>query len=65
MFPLVGDGVVLDHLSHDTDPQVRVAVARAAWARRAIHPGGGDDLLHRLAADPDPDVRAVAAMPSR
>jgi hypothetical protein len=33
-FPLVGDALVIDHLSRDADPQVRAASARAAWARR-------------------------------
>jgi len=53
-FPLVGDAVVLDHLSRDADPGVRAAVARAAWARR------DHGLLRRLVDDPDPDVRAIA-----
>jgi len=58
-FPLVGDALVLDHLSRDGDPAVRTAVARAAWSRRQV----GDDLgvLARLSHDPDPAVRAVAA----
>jgi hypothetical protein len=57
-FRLVGDSVILDHLSRDQDRAIRVASARAAWARRA---GGGDDgVLERLAHDPDPDVREVA-----
>jgi hypothetical protein len=60
-FPLVGDGMVLDHLSRDHDPAVRVAVARAAWARRVL--SGDTSVLARLADDPDPEVRAVAAMP--
>lgn len=38
-FLLVGDGLVIDHLSHDSDPSIRAAAARAAWARRPI---GGD-----------------------
>jgi hypothetical protein len=63
-FPLVGDGMVLDHLSRDADPAVRVAVARAAWVRRAGRHGDGDAILARLADDPDPSVRAVAAMPA-
>jgi hypothetical protein len=56
-FPLVGDALVIDHLSRDADPQVRAASARAAWARR---PGGDPGVLERLSLDPDPQVRAVA-----
>ena len=56
-FPLVGDALVIDHLSRDADPQVRAASARAAWARR---PGGDPGVLARLSADPDPEVREVA-----
>lgn len=58
VFPLLGDGVILDHLSHDPDPTIRTAVARAAWARRAT--GGDLGVLARLAADPDPRVSTVA-----
>jgi hypothetical protein len=58
-FPLVGDALVIDHLSHDGDPAIRAAVARAAWARRLT--GGDLGVLARLSADPDPAVRAVAA----
>ena len=61
-FPLVGDEVVLDHLSRDPEPAVRIAIARAAWARRSGDADTG--VLARLADDPDPDVRAVAVMPS-
>jgi hypothetical protein len=57
-FPLVGDALVIDHLSHDGDPAIRAAVARAAWARR--HTGGDLGVLARLSSDPDPLVRAVA-----
>ncbi len=58
-FPLVGDALVIDHLSRDPDPAVRAAAARAAWTRR---PSGGDPgVLARLIEDPDPEVRAVAA----
>lgn len=57
-FKLVGDDMVIDHLSHDEDPQIRIAAARAAWARRTT--GGDPGVLTRLAIDPDPDVRAVA-----
>ncbi len=56
-FPLVGDALVIDHLSRDADPQVRAASARAAWARR---PGGDPEVLARLSLDPDPQVREVA-----
>ena len=58
VFPLLGDGVILDHLSHDPDPAIRVAVARAAWARRTT--GGDLGVLARLAADPDLRVSTVA-----
>jgi len=59
MFPLVGDALVIDHLSRDSDPAIRIAAARAAWIRR---PSGGDlGVLARLVDDPDPHVRAVAA----
>ena len=58
-FPLVGDALVIDHLSHDGDPAIRVAVARAAWARRQA--GGDPGVLARLSHDPDPAVRAIAA----
>lgn len=56
-FPLVGDALVIDHLSRDADPQIRAASARAAWARR---PGGDPGVLARLSLDPDPQVRDVA-----
>lgn len=55
-FPLVGDDVILDHLSRDPDPAIRTATARAAWARRTT----GSEVLDRLRDDPDPEVRAVA-----
>jgi hypothetical protein len=58
-FPLVGDALVIDHLSYDGDPAIRAAVARAAWARR--HGGGDPGVLARLSDDPDPVVRAVAS----
>lgn len=54
-FPLVGDDVVLDHLSRDPDPAVRCAVARAAWLRQTV-----PTVLARLADDLDPQVRSVA-----
>jgi hypothetical protein len=60
-FPLVGDAVVIEHLSHDPDPQIRAACARAAWIRRAT--GGDLGVLDRLARDPDPAVAAVALWP--
>jgi hypothetical protein len=64
VFPLVGDAVVIDHLSYDGDPAIRAAAARAAWARRQA--GGDPGVLARLSHDPDPQVRAVAgsALPS-
>jgi hypothetical protein len=57
-FPLVGDALVVDHLSRDADPEIRAAAGRAAWARRAT--GGDLGVLARLSHDPDPAVRAVA-----
>jgi len=59
-FQLVGDDLVIDHLSADPDARIRRAAARAAWARRAI--GGDPGVLARLAHDPDPRVREVAAL---
>ncbi len=59
-FRLVGDDVVIDHLSQDLDPGVRFAAARAAHARRT---GGGDaGVLDRLTHDPDPAVREAAIL---
>lgn len=58
-FALVGDALVIDHLSRDADPAIRAASARAAWARRTA--GGDAGVLARLSHDPDPLVRAVAA----
>jgi hypothetical protein len=58
-FPLVGDALVIDHLSRDGDPAIRGAAARAAWARRQS--GGDPGVLARLSHDPDPQVRAVAS----
>jgi hypothetical protein len=57
-FPLVGDDVIIDHLSRDGDTAIRAAAARAAWARRAT--GGDPGVLERLSADPAPEVREVA-----
>jgi hypothetical protein len=62
VYPLVGDDLVLDHLSRDTDPTIRRAVARAAWARR---PTLGTAIADRLASDPDTEVRAIARRPDR
>jgi hypothetical protein len=58
-FPLVGDALVVDHLSRDPDPEIRAAAGRAAWARRAT--GGDLGVIARLSHDPDPGVRAVAS----
>jgi len=58
-FPLVGDALVIDHLSYDGDPAIRTAAARAAWSRRQT--GGDPGVLARLSHDPDPQVRGVAA----
>ena len=58
-FKLVGDALIIDHLSRDPEPVIRVEIARAAWVRRSV--GGDPGVLARLADDPDPKVRAVAA----
>jgi hypothetical protein len=57
-FPLLGDSVILDHLSRDPDPAIRAACAQAAWVRRAT--GGDAGVLERLASDGDPEVRSIA-----
>jgi hypothetical protein len=57
-FPLVGDSVILDHLSRDRERAIRAASARAAWARRAT--GGDAGVLERLVHDSDPEVRDIA-----
>jgi len=57
-FKLVGDDLIIDHLSRDPDPVVRIEAARAAWVRRAS--GGDPGVIERLADDPDPGVRATA-----
>lgn len=57
-FRLVGDSLMIDHLSRDPSPAVRAASARAAWLRRAT--GGDDGVLARLATDPDDTVRTIA-----
>jgi len=59
-FTLVGDDVVIDHLSRDPIPEVRFAAARAAHARRAS--GGDPGVLERLVEDPDPAVRQAAVL---
>jgi hypothetical protein len=63
VFPLVGDSLILDHLSRDPGAAVRAATARAAWARRAA--GGDPGVLARLAHDPDDDVAEVARLALR
>ena len=57
-FPLVGDDIVIDHLSRDDHAAIRTAAARAAWARRAT--GGDPGVLERLSVDPSASVREVA-----
>lgn len=57
-FPLFGDAAILEHLSRDADPHIRIACARAVWVRRRN--GIDHAVLARLAADPDPEVRAIA-----
>ena len=58
-FPLFGDSAILEHLSRDTDPHIRIACARAVWVRRRS--GIDHAVFARLADDPDPEVRAIAA----
>lgn len=58
VFPLATDDVLIDHLADDPAPQVRAAVARAAWTRRAVL--GDTDVVRRLLGDDDPAVRAAA-----
>jgi hypothetical protein len=58
MFPLVGDSIIIDHLSRDADPEIRAATARAAWIRRST--GGDPGVLERLTHDADPEVRSIA-----
>ena len=58
---LLGDGMVIDHLSRDPDPSIRVSCARAAWIRRAT--GGDPGVLDRLQFDVHPEVRAIASWP--
>jgi hypothetical protein len=60
VFPLLGDTVVIDHLSRDTEATVRLAAARAAHARRTHL----DDpaLLERLSLDPEASVRDAARL---
>lgn len=59
-FRLIGDSVVIDHLSQDREPGVRFAAARAAHARRTS--GGDAGVLDRLSHDPDPGVREAAIL---
>jgi hypothetical protein len=59
-FHLLGDSIIVDHLSRDVEPRVRAAAARAAWARHTS--GVGADVLARLAADPEPEVREIARL---
>jgi hypothetical protein len=58
-FPLVGDALIIDHLAGDPDPEVRLAAARAAHARRAT---GGLAILERLTHDADASVREAAIL---
>lgn len=61
-FRLVGDSLIIDHLSRDPLPAIRAAAARAAWIR---DPADGDDVLARLADDPSPEVREVVQLAAR
>jgi hypothetical protein len=62
-FPLLGDDIVIDHLSRDADPAIRAATARAAWVRRAA--GGDPGVIARLVGDSDPEVRSIALRAQR
>ncbi|MCA9678448.1 MAG: hypothetical protein KC464_25705, partial [Myxococcales bacterium] len=59
-FPLLGARSVIDHLSRDPEPRVRLAAARAAHARRIAH--DAPEVLQRLAADPEPSVAEAARL---
>ena len=63
-FPLVGDAVVIDHLSRDRGPRDpgRCGTRRVDPAA----PAGGDlDVLDRLADDPDPTSGQWPCAPAR
>ena len=60
VMPTVGAITAIEHLARDVDPQVRVAVAEAAWLRRREDPARLIAVLHRLSDDPEPFVREVA-----
>jgi hypothetical protein len=57
-FPLFGDAAIIEHLSRDPSPEIRAAVARAAWIRHTAPVDG--NALARLQSDADPEVRAIA-----
>ncbi len=61
-FRLVGDGLIIDHLSRDPLPAIRAEVARALFTRHAIV---RDEVMARLAADPSPEVREVVQLAAR
>ena len=58
--PTVGATTAIEHLARDPDPEVRVAIAEAAWLRRREDPARLIAVLHRLTDDPEPFVREVA-----
>jgi hypothetical protein len=60
IFPLLGDDVVIDHLSRDADVEVRFAAVRAAHARLA--PGDDTGVLARLCDDDSSFVAHAAVL---
>lgn len=60
--PALGSHSAIEHLAGDPDPQVRVAIAEAAWLRRRESPDRLIGVLAKLADDRDPMVREVARL---
>lgn len=60
--PTCGSLSAIEHLAADPTPEVRAAIAEAAWLRRPEAPARLDQVLYRLAEDEEPFVRAVARL---
>ncbi|HLU67794.1 MAG TPA: hypothetical protein VKZ63_16030 [Kofleriaceae bacterium] len=60
--PITGSISAIELLAGDRDPDVRVAIAQAAWLRRKEAPARLIAILHRLAGDPHRHVREVARL---
>jgi hypothetical protein len=58
--PTVADLVAIEHLAADRVSAVRLAIAQAAWLRRAEAPDPLGAILGQLARDPDRAVRLLA-----